>query len=99
VTEAPWNFEDSLGQTLEEGDWVAYATTEYRKPVLKVGRITVLKFVPKMDGGYYDFQVKALTNTRTSRPERDRMVKIAPPPWKEEIKRMYTLLDAADTRP
>lgn len=65
---------DSIGQSLALGDWVAYATATFSE--LRVGKIVRMDWVPKMDGGYWEWRVKALCNTRLSIPSLERTVRI-----------------------
>lgn len=85
----PPKFTDMLDQEVRIGDTVAYAIRDGNLPALKVGTLTQLDWVEKMDGGYWDFRVVAtfvsgyhnsavvLTGRKPSQPSRGRMVRVA----------------------
>jgi hypothetical protein len=85
--EHPPRFTDMLGQEIRLGDTVAYSVRVGNVAGTKVATVVELNWREKMDGGYWEWKVKAthmssigLPRTidgKPSTPSRDRMVRVA----------------------
>lgn len=84
----PPRFTDLLGQEVRVGDVVAYSVRVGNTAETKVATVLELKWREKMDGGYWEWKVKAfamsaygrrldLSKAKPSSPSRDRMVRVA----------------------
>lgn len=54
------SFCDRFGQTVSEGNLVAYGTRVGNVGETRVARVTSVRWVEKMDGGYHEVKVRAL---------------------------------------
>lgn len=80
-------FVDMLGQEIRVGDTVAYSVRVGNVAETKVGTVIMAKWHEKMDGGYWEWKVKAfamsgiglprMIDGKPSSPSRDRMVRVA----------------------
>ena len=83
----PPTFKDMLGQEVRVGDTVAYSVRVGNTAETKVATVLELKWREKMDGGYWEWKVKAFAmsgiglprtiDSKPSSPSRDRMVRVA----------------------
>lgn len=81
-------FKDMMGQEVRVGDVVVYSVRVGNTAETKVATVLELRWREKMDGGYWEWKVKAfamsgwggrrdLSNAKPSTPSRDRMVRVA----------------------